>query len=223
MQAIRSFDPDSAFLAFLNATNQKDITGEIFYTLIRDLAGKGIILSGDSPVELYIPGIGDGFQAQEIAEAIYHVSGREINIRGIDASGSFVNAATHRLMSNSYINQAEISIGDVFTCGSTAEKHIDVTVASHLLYYAPSQDAITNFMLNITKTFTDNGVAILIHNAPDCNIAELRSTYNPSFLSKPTPAIDMAAHNIGLPVFKIGYTSSLAFPDTRLVKLLEKW
>ena len=33
MQAIGNFDADRAFLAFLNATNQKDITGEIFYAV----------------------------------------------------------------------------------------------------------------------------------------------------------------------------------------------
>jgi hypothetical protein len=221
MQAIGNFDADRAFLAFLNATNQKDITGEILYALIRDLAGKEIILSGDSPVELYIPGIGEGFQAQEIAEAIYHISGRQINIHGSDLSDSFVNAATQRFKSSLYINQAEITIGDAFTPGGITVKHIDITAASHLLYYATSQTAVTNFVLNITNTLKDDGVAILIHDAPDSNLAELRSTYNPSFLSKPTLAIDMAAHNIGLPVFKIGYTSSLAFLDTRLVKLLK--
>ena len=73
-------------------------------------------------------------------------------------------------------------------------------------------------MLNITNTLKDDGVAILIHEAP---AAELRSTYNPSILSKPTLAIDMTAHNIGLPVFKLDYISSLAFQDRGLVKSLK--
>lgn len=97
MQSIGNFDADSAFIAFLKATNQKEITGEIFYVLIRDLVAKGIILSGDSPVELYVPGIGEGFQAQENAKAIYQISGRNINISGSDISDSFVNSATRRL------------------------------------------------------------------------------------------------------------------------------
>ena len=92
MQSIGNFDADSAFIAFLKATNQKEITGEIFYVLIRDLVAKGIILSGDSPVELYVPGIGEGFQAQENAKAtLYQIStGRNINISGTDISDSFV-------------------------------------------------------------------------------------------------------------------------------------
>ncbi len=221
MQSIGNFDADSAFIAFLKATNQKEITGEIFYVLIRDLVAKGIILSGDSPVELYVPGIGEGFQAQENAKAIYQISGRNINISGSDISDSFVNSATRRLTSIPYINQVEVEIGDTFKQGSITAKHIDIAAASHLLYFATSQTAATNFVLNITNTLKDDGVAILIHEAPDSNIAELRSTYNPSILSKPTLAIDMTAHNIGLPVFKLDYISSLAFQDRGLVKSLK--
>jgi hypothetical protein len=211
--AISECDDDAAFLAFLGATNQKAIEAEVLSTLIGDLAEAGAVLPGARPIELYMPGIGEGIQAQGAAEGIHRIAGRAINVHGTDISESLTRVAQDRLASEPHIERVDLEVGDVFAPGAILARDIDVALVSHLLYFADSEEAVSSFVANLVGTLGERGVAILVHEAPGSGIATLRSRFVPGFIASPSSLVVQAAAAIGLPVLELEYSSSFVFPS----------
>ncbi len=216
------FDSDAAFLAFISATNEKRIEGDIFQALISDLAGQDPILAGDSPIELFMPAIGEGAQAQELADGVRRATGRAIHLSGTDVSESLAEMARKRLSADPNIESVDIQTGDAFGPGAISVGDMDVVLVSHLLYYAPSRDAVRTFVAQVLDGLGARGVAMFTHQAPTSNAARLRSTYHEGFIAKPTLLVDEVAEQIDVPVYRLGYSSLFRFPDVDKGALLDR-
>jgi len=210
---VSGFDPDAAFLAFLSATNEKRIEGDVFEALIADLAGEDPILITDSSIRLFVPAIGEGAQAQELADHLRRHTGRAISLHGNDVSDSLDAMARDRLLADPNIESVDIQTADAFGPGAISVGDIDVVVVSHLLYYAPSRDAVRAFVAHVLDGLGASGVALFTHQAPTSNAARLRATYHEGFIAKPTLLVDEVADGIDVPVYRLGYSSLFRFPD----------
>ena len=216
------FDADAAFLAFISTTNEKRIEGEGFEALISDLAGEDPILAGDAPIELFIPAIGEGAQAQALADGLRRTTGRAIHLSGSDLSEPLAEMARNRLSEDPNIESIDIQTGDAFTGGGISVGDIDVVVVSHLLYYAPSTDAVRTLVAQVLDGLGATGVAIFTHQAPTSNAARLRATYYEGFIARPTLLVDEVAEGIDVPVYRVSYSSLFRFPNVDKDELLDR-
>ena len=217
-----AFDGDAAFLAFVGATNQKRIEAEVLRVLISDLAGEDAILAGDAPLELLLPGIGEGSLAQTLAEGLRRSTQRALHLQGNDMSETLAGMARGRLSEDPNIETVDVQTGDAFAPDAISVADMDVVLVSHLLYYAPSLDAARAFVERVIDGLGPNGVAIFLHEAQSSNSAGLRSSYHEGFIAKPTLLVDEVAENVGVPMARVGYPTSFRFPNVEKDAVLDR-
>ncbi len=218
-----SFDADAAFLAFIGACDQKPMEAELLGTLIGDLCAKAGVLAGDGPVKIFFPGIGEGEQAAALAARIDGSTGRRVDIRGMDISPGLAELATTRLAADEHVQSTEIVVGNAFgeAAGWPSGNH--VAIASHILYYAPSDRAGVAFVEAAVRSLDTIGVLVLIHEGPAPSaMAALRLRYNSNrTVNAPTLLVERAAQQLGVPVYRVDYTSRLRFPRVARRRITE--
>ncbi len=205
------FDSEAAFIAFLGATDEKRIEDDVFRALISDLAGKDPILAGDPPIEISIP---------VLRKAGLRLLGRPRPQRGARAD-ELAEMASH-LSADPNIASVNFKTGEAFGPDEISLDDTDVVLVSHLLYYAPSPDAVRAFVAQVLDGLGPSGVAIFTHQAPTSNAARLRATYHEGFIAKPTLLVDEVAEGIDVPVYRLGYSSLFRFPDVDKGDLLDR-
>ena len=219
-----SFDADAAFLAFLQASEQKPMEAELLNTLIADLAAEeGLLGSGEGPLRVLFPGIGEGLQAAELAADIFGTTGRQIHIHGIEASQTFGDTARDRLSADPNVASVEIEIGDAFSPGNVSSSGMDLAIGSHLLYYAPSDAAVVALVTALVEGLDSGGVALLLHEPPPpSNVATLRGRYGgDTVIPSPVPLVDAAAADAGVPVSRVEFRSRFRFPRVEIPEVLD--
>jgi len=222
MDASAAFDSDRAFRAFVAASSEKAISAAVLEAFLGEAFTRSVILGGDAPVELYVPGIGEGTQALNVAGWLNGLTGRPVHVTAADQSPDFVAATRARLLSAPFIGRVAIETRDIFAPGGITASGIDVTIPSQILYYVPDRAAVARFVGGIAGCLAPQGIACFVHGTPQSRIVELRETYRSLLLPSPVAAIAQAAAGLGLPVFTIDYASALFFPDPALLSRLRQ-
>lgn len=214
------YDPDAAFRAFEAATNEKVVTGEAVASLLRHAAASGLVFTGQAPLRLYVPGIGEGVHAAVYAEALHRVTGRDLEITSDEPSAQMAGAARERLSALPFVRQVEITVGDAFAADAVRARGLHFAELSNMLYYAPDPAAVARMVGKIADHLAADGLACFAHNAPGSNIQELMTRYSPLALSDATPVVAQAAAALGLPLFTFSIRSDLALRDAALLAAL---
>ena len=206
-------DLDAAFRAFQAATNEKTITADVLSALLRNAVETGAALSGDGPLALYVPGIGEGVQAAGYAATLHRITGRTIRFASDEPSPEMAEAARRRLEALPFVEGVEITLGSAFGPAGISAHRVDYAELSHMLYYVPAPDAVAPTLRAVVERLSPSGMASLVHNVSGSNIEEIMARYSPLVLPDPVPLVERAAEERGLELLGFDYRAALAFGD----------
>lgn len=183
------FDYNSAFAAFLKATDQKYHTAKMIGAFASKLQKKEVLLDSEEILKVADLGCADGTTCLGYLNQIDYSAG--FDYLGFDINDKFLEEAEailsniavikkHRLIKNDVLS------GKLSSYPSVSQNSIDLIFVSHLAYYLKDEESGKNFVNDILNLLNDKGVAVFLH---EDSTYYFRSTYNRCYKNSSAPSL----------------------------------
>lgn len=204
---------DSTFYTFVQNTNEKKQTEQIFSSFLNDYSIKFTkLLQSVSVVDL---GVGEGTLSSSMARYL-KAQCEELTYEGIDKSSNFTELTTQKFLTLD-VKDHKFIVGDIF--GGDVDKLIDhptLLIASQVVFYAPD---IGEFIDLIIKKM--GAIAFVIGQADHSFLNIISKNYAGADLQKDveTKVTDALKTHVSEANFvNILYSSSIDFPKIESLK-----
>lgn len=183
------FDYNSAFAAFLKATDQKNHTAMMVGALASKLQKKKILFDSEEIVKVADLGCADSTTCLGYLNKMECPAG--FNYLGFDINDTFLEEAEETLSNSAVIKKYElikkdVLSGELSSHPSVQPKSIDLIFVSHLAYYLKDEEYGKKFVNDILNLLNDKGIAFFLH---EDSTYYFRSTYNSSYKNSSAPSL----------------------------------
>lgn len=211
------FDYNSAFAAFLKATDQKRDTARLVGAFANKLQEKKIVFDSHEMIKVADLGCADSSTCLGYLNQMEYPAG--FDYLGFDINDKYISEAETILSSSTIIKKHTLIKEDVLTGGlsghsSVQPKSLDLVFASHLAYYLKDEESGTQFVKDILNLLNDDGIAIFLH---EDSTYYFRSTYNSNYKNISAPSLLKKSANDLLETpdqfSEISFTSKLQFTE----------
>lgn len=183
------FDYNSAFAAFLKATDQKKHTAMMVGALAGKLQNKKVLFDSEEIIKVADLGCADSTTCLGYLSQMECPAG--FDYLGFDINDKFLEEAEVILSNNADIKKHELIKNDVLSGelsahSSVQPQSIDLIFISHLAYYLKDEECGKHFAKDILNLLNDKGIAVFLH---EDSTYYFRSTYNTSYKNSSAPSL----------------------------------
>jgi hypothetical protein len=231
--------PDTYFRTFAGRTTQKITHGLLVEKLLVVLGERNIILIPGKPVNFRSIGSGDGTALLEQVRAINRIHKAGVNIDASDGNATFVEqtrmALEHAKAAGENIRDITVYQASAFPerGGTSLRPLADIfQEAGHVMYWAllANRDipgglplaerktlAVRNALERFGRGLGKDGICMMTHNSPACQLAGIRTKYaSDALITEPPLQIREAAASAGIELVAFESTAKLFVPVSRL-------
>ncbi|STX59194.1 methyltransferase domain-containing protein [Legionella geestiana] len=183
------FDYNSAFAAFLAATEQKKQTASMVGLLADKLQKRNVLLKNSESIKVADLGCADGTTCLGYLHNMAHPAGFEYI--GFDINDRFIQEANAAISNCALIKKYELIKEDVLAGILSAHPSVhphsmDLIFISHLAYYLKDEAYCKLFLTDILSLLNNSGIAIFLH---EDSTYYFRKTYNTSYTNSSAPSL----------------------------------